>query len=579
MSILPSLRFLLILICSTACSTLSVWAQPPDRIFFNGRVVTVDSQFHIAEAVATAGERITAVGTTAELLSSAGPTTERIDLQGKMLLPGLIDSHVHATGASTFEFDHAVPDVRSVAEALDYIRQRAEVLEDGQWIRVQQMFITRLEERRFPTREELDQVAPRNPVIFRTGPDIAVNSLALEQSGIAEDYQLPEGSTGRIERDAQGKMTGIIRGESGVIKYEESLASPTADQRRQLLRQLLHDYNSVGLTSVSDRNVSRSALDLYSEMHRDNELSVRVFLYYGINPDSNPATIEQQLQELRSHPLHAYNDRLWLRGIKVFLDGGMLTGSAYMREPWGKSDIYSITDPEYRGTLKITPERLYQISRMALSAGFQMTAHAVGDGAVHNLIDAYERVAEEIDLKSARPCITHCNFMSASAIERMQRLGIVADLQPAWLYLDGATLEKQFGYQRLEYFQPYLALFEAGVVVGGGSDHMQKIGSMRSVNPYNPFLGMWIALTRQPRGSDKPLHPEQKLSRAQAIQLYTINNAYLSFEEQQKGSIEVGKLADMIVIDRDLLECPAEEVRDTQVLQTYLGGQLVWEHK
>src|SRR5215471_1375037 len=143
-------------------------------------------------------------------------------------------------------------------------------------------------------------------------------------------------------------------------------------------------------------------------------------------------------------------------------------------------------------------------------------------------------INEDLPVRERRPCITHSNFMSAEAIERMHQLGIVADLQPAWLWLDGATLVAQFGDERLAYFQPYKSLFDRGVVIGGGSDHMQKIGSRRSVNPYNPFLGMWITLARQPRRSDSPLHPEQRLTREQALRLYTINNAFLTFEEKEK---------------------------------------------
>jgi predicted amidohydrolase YtcJ len=147
------------------------------------------------------------------------------------------------------------------------------------------------------------------------------------------------------------------------------------------------------------------------------------------------------------------------------------------------------------------------------------------------------------------------------------------------LWLDGATLRKQFGDERLAYFQPYKSLFENGITVGGGSDHMQKIGSLRSINPYNPFLGMWITLTRQPRWSDQPLHTEQRISREQAIRLYTINNAYLMFEENERGSLENGKLADFIVLDRDILTCPVDEVRKIQVERTYLGDKLVYNRQ
>jgi predicted amidohydrolase YtcJ len=154
-------------------------------------------------------------------------------------------------------------------------------------------------------------------------------------------------------------------------------------------------------------------------------------------------------------------------------------------------------------------------------------------------------------------------------------LGIVADLQPPWLWLDGGVLTKQFGDARLRYFHPYKSLFENGVMAGGGSDHMQKIGGFRSINPYNPFLGMWIVLTRNPRWTDQTLHAEQRVTREQAIRLYTINNAYLTFEEKEKGSLEKGKLADLIVLDRDILTSPVEEVKNIKVEQTYLGGRQV----
>ncbi len=195
---------------------------------------------------------------------------------------------------------------------------------------------------------------------------------------------------------------------------------------------------------------------------------------------------------------------LWLRGIKAFLDGGMLTGSAYMRQPWGVSKIYAIDDPQYRGVRFIDAEKLYRIAKSALASGLQFTAHSQGDGAVDAMVEAYERInRDDFSVRERRPSITHASFMSAEAIAKMQALGVVANLQPAWLYLDGMTLRQHFGAERLAYFHPYRTLFEKGVTVGGGSDHMQKIGSLRSINPYNPFLGMWTTLVRRPRGSGR----------------------------------------------------------------------------
>ncbi|MDA1236281.1 MAG: amidohydrolase family protein, partial [Acidobacteria bacterium] len=240
---------------------------------------------------------------------------------------------------------------------------------------------------------------------------------------------------------------------------------------------------------------------------------------------------------------------------------------------------YSITDPGYRGLRFVPPGKAYAITRLALTHGLQPTAHSVGDGAVHAMIDAYEEINDEFRVREMRPCITHSNFMSPEAIEKMAEIGIVADLQPAWLERDGATLLKQFGEARLSYFQPYKSLQEAGVIVGGGSDHMQKIGGMRSINPYNPFFGMWITLQRQPRWSESIVHPEQRLTREEAIRLYTINNAFLTFTERERGSLEAGKLADLIVLDRDILTCPLDQVQAIEVERTYLGGKLVYQQE
>jgi predicted amidohydrolase YtcJ len=298
---------------------------------------------------------------------------------------------------------------------------------------------------------------------------------------------------------------------------------------------------------------------------------------YGVDAQAPLDRVEAAIRETASHPLHQRNEMLWLRGIKAFLDGGMLTGSAYMRQPWGVSKIYAIDDPTYRGVRFIDPEKLYRIARAALANDLQFTAHAQGDAAVEAMVEAYERInREDFPVRDRRPSISHASFMSAEAIAKMQTLGVVANLQPAWLYLDGGTLRQHFGLERLAYFHPYRTLFEKGVTVGGGSDHMQKIGSLRSINPYNPFLGMWTTIVRQPRRASEALHPEQTLTREQAIRLYTINNAFLTFQEDRKGSLERGKLADFIVLDRDILTCPVDQVKDIKVESTYLNGTRVY---
>lgn len=552
--------------------------QPaPGQIFHHGKIVTVDSQFRTVEAMAIRDGRLVAVGTNAEILRLAGSGTEQVDLGGKMVLPGLIDSHVHAPSASMYEFEQPVPDMESVEDVLAYIRARAEATEPGRWLTLSQVFITRLRDQRYPTRAELDRAAPRHPVAFRTGPDASLNSMALSRSGIDATFKVPDGEPCRVERDASGQPTGILRNCSRYIKSESGRSQPTEADRLARLRELLADYNSVGITSIADANTDKAGLELYRRLLEQNALTCRTFIVYGVDAQEPLERIQAAIREAASHPLHQHHDMLWVRGIKAFLDGGMLTGSAYMRQPWGVSRIYAIEDPEYRGVRFIEPEKLYQIAKLALANDLQFTAHSQGDAAVDAMVEAYERIdRDDFPVRDRRPSITHASFMSPEAIAKMKTLGVVANLQPAWLYLDGATLRRHFGVERLASFHPYRTLAEQGVTVGGGSDHMQKIGSLRSINPYNPFLGMWTTLERRPRGSDEPLHPEQNLTREQAIRLYTINNAFLTFEEARKGSLEPGKLADFIVLDRDILTCPVDQVKDIQVEATYLGGARVY---
>lgn len=560
----------------SACQSLPQEGEA-DLIFTNAKIVTVDPSDSIAEAMAVRGGKILRVGSRQEVMATQGANTQVVDLQGKTVLPGLIDSHTHPNGASMIEADHEIPEMETIQDVLDYVRSRAQVVPEGEWIRVRQVFITRLKERRYPTRQELDAAAPRHPVIFSTGPDASLNSLALRRSGIDKNFQADE--RGKVEKDpVTGEPTGIIRNYSRYVRLPEggSGEQPSEELRSRRLRMLLEDYSANGLTSIADRSASASDVERYQRLLEEGGVNVRISISHHVSTDGTTEEVQERIREVARHPLVHAGPRLKIVGIKTFLDGGMLTGSAYLREPWGVSQIYSIDDPQYRGVLFIPREKLIPIVRTTIESGLQFTAHSVGDGAVHLLLEAYEEVAKEIPIRGARPCITHCNFMSLEAVESMARLGVVADIQPAWLYLDTRTLSAHFGYERLRYFQPLKTIFEKGAIAGGGSDHMQKIGSLRSVNPYNPFLGMWTTITRRARDYTGELHPEEALTRLQAIRFYTLNNAYLLFQDDQTGSLEEGKLADFVVLDRDILTCPVDEIREIQVLATYLEGQPVY---
>ena len=549
-----------------------------DLILHHGKIVTADRAFSINEALAVKGDQVIQVGSDADVLRSRGPNTTLVDLAGKMVLPGLIDSHTHPTDACMIEFDHPLPEMETIADVLKYIHARAESLGPAQWVVVRQVFITRLKEQRYPTRAELDQAAPSNPVLFATGPDASLNSLALKLSGIDSNFQID--GPGKIEKDPlTGEPTGILRNCTRYVKVSPSDNKPTEQDRERRLIEQFKDYNSVGITSVIDRDAYAPAIARYQKMHDAGALTVRLGISHHIETLGPLDKILEEIRRVAAHPLRHGGPWLRIVGIKTYLDGGMLTGSAYMREPWGVSKIYAIDDPNYRGVLFIPRDKLVPIVREAVTAGLQFTAHTVGDGAVHTLLDAYEEINKSKSVAPTRPCITHSNFMSQEAIDQAARLGVVVDIQPAWLYLDTRTLAAQFGYDRLRYFQPLRSLFAAGVIAGGGSDHMQKIGSLRSINPYNPFLAMEVAITRRAKGYDRPLHPEEALTREQAIRFYTINNAHLLFLEDRIGSLEEGKQADFVVIDRDLLTCPENDIREARALATYLDGKRVFQRQ
>src|SRR5881409_3230314 len=407
-------------------------AQDADIILHGGKIVTADAKFSIAQAVAVKSGRILKVGSDREILMLKGPQTRTVDLDGKTVLPGLMDSHVHPADACLTEFDHPIPEMETIQDVLDYIRRRAAVVKEGEWIELRQVFITRLLEQRYPTRDELDRAAPKHPVVFSTGPDASLNSLALKLSGMDRNFKVTDGGPGYIEKDPTlGEPTGILRSCTRFVKSRPTGRQPNKEDRKQRLLELLDDYLATGFTSICDRDASEDEIQQYRELHQDGKLKLRVSLSQHIETIGPMEEIQRNIQRVAGDPLVKGGDWLKIIGIKTYLDGGMLTGSAYMLAPWGLSKIYSITDPQYRGVLFIPRERLLPIVKTTLESGIQFTAHTVGDGAVHSLLDVYEELNKTRPIKQNRPCITHSNFMSQDAVRKLAQLGVVVDIQPA----------------------------------------------------------------------------------------------------------------------------------------------------
>jgi predicted amidohydrolase YtcJ len=548
-------------------------AADADLILHNGKVVTVDAAFRVVEAIAVKDGRIAAVGTNADILRrERNPRTKLVNLRGKGVVPGLIDAHVHALEAGLSEFRAALPTLDSIAAIQDYIRSSARSRPKGAWIVVPRTLPPRLKEMRFPTRQDLD-VTTDHPVVFDGSYVWGANSLALKISGITRDTPDPPG--GEIVKGPDGEPTGILRNASQLLKGVAHSEAFNDEEKVAALSQMLHLYAAAGLTAVGDRAVTPMEVAIYEKLKSHGETPVRVVLTWRINA-ARP--VEEVVSEIRASSWTTNWGDDWLRfgSFKVTLDGGQSVGTAYQRMPYGSfgRQLYGQTDPDARGTLFIEPGKLYRIMSAARDKGWQLTAHVQGGGAIDALLDAFQQLDREKPIAPSRSHVMHGSFMSEEALNRMQRMGVLVDVQPGWLHFDVPALKKVFGLENMRYFFPLRSFIDRGIVVAGGSDHMIGHDKNTAVNAFNPFFNMWASITRRTREGEV-IYPQEKISRQEALKMWTIWAAYLQFAEKTRGSIEPGKFADFVVIDRDYLGCAEEDIRRIEPVATIVNGRVV----
>ena len=544
-------------------ATSLVYAQEnADLVLKNGAIYTADAARSWADAVAIKGGKIIYVGPDAGVQPYVSPTTRVIDLQGKMLLPGFTDSHVHPVSSGMQLNDCVLNNISSVSGVLEAVKQCKVNLKGKKWL-VGAGWDLPLFANANPTKNLLDQIAPDVPVFLEAmdGHSAWVNSKALALAGVNRNTKDPE--RGRIERDKNGEPSGTLR-EAAISLVARHIPAPTQNDYIEGLRRALKLANSFGITAVHDAGASLEELKAYKTLDDRGELTLRVVAATRINPDKAEAQIPE-LIKLRS----LYNTpRLQATAAKIFADGVLESHTALLLEPY-------VDQPETRGPANYTPEKLTKLITALDRASFQVHVHAIGDGAVRMTLDAFAAAQKANGRNDGRHHIAHLELISPGDIPRFAKLGVIANFQPLWAYADTyitQLTEPIIGPERSRWLYPIGSVVRTGAVVVGGSDW--------SVTSLNPLEAIQIGTTRYGLTDAKRVSwlPDERADLSTMIAAYTINGAYLSHREKQTGSIEVGKAADLIVLSDNLFTIPAESIHKAKVLLTLLDGKEVFRH-
>jgi predicted amidohydrolase YtcJ len=555
--------------------------KPADLIVHNGKVVTMDHAGTVAQAVAIRDGVIVAVGRNDDVRKLAGPETRTIDAGGKLVVPGLIETHTHATGAARGEVDQPFVQLGSIAEIQDWVRRRVGEAGKDEWIRLPRVDVTRIRERRLPTRQDLDEAAGDHPAVFNwqyANKQVQVlNAAAIRAAGITKDTKPPSG--GKIHLDDNGEPTGMLEN-AGALTSRFLPRKNVADaEYLDSLERLLHHYNAVGITSIFDRNSNVEGVRTYQKLKAQDRLTVRATVTIGLSTDG---TVEGTEKSIKALPFQHGEGDDWVRvgPLKVGVDGGVLYGTAFMRSPYGPDSfsLYGISDAAYRGDLRISAEKLKNIIRTGHRLGWQMSSHVTGDAGVDAVLNAVEAANEDSPIVPKRYTLIHAYFPNPDTARRAARLGVCVDTQPAWYYKDGDALADALGATRLKSFIGLKTWQDAGVKTAINADHMQGFGRATSLNPYDPFIAMYTAITRKTE-TGLVIGPEERISRLDALRMVTIDAAWLSFDETNKGSLEVGKFGDLAILSEDLLTCPEDHIREIRSVATVVGGKVVLEAK
>jgi predicted amidohydrolase YtcJ len=548
---------------------------PADTVLINGAVLTVDRTDAVAPAVAIAGGKIVAVGTTAQIKALAGATTEVIDLRGRAVTPGLIDTHVHFSAADAlFSVDLGDADVKSIEEVKKRIAARVAAVKPGEWIRGRGWDEGKYAEKRYITAADLDAVAPDNPVwlTHTTGHYGVGNSYAMKIAEVRAGT--PDPPAGTIDRDAKGAPTGVFK-ESAMGLVSRHVPPLTRDQQKQGIAEIVRRFNSEGMTGAKDPGIGVAKWELYQELLEDGQLTVRVFALW-----SGPRRLDDKdavLARVKANPRQAglaAGGMLVSGGVKMYMDGSGGARTAWMYTDWNKNlnDI----DSGNAGYPVTEPKAYRQMATELHNAGVHVSTHAIGDRAIDWVIDTYDQALTATPTRGLRHGLIHANTPTDRAIDLMARLQREYDAgypeaSAGFMWWIGDNYAGNFGPQRNLRMKPFQTFLRKGVQWGGGSDY--------SVTPFAARYGIWASVARQALNGTYGVTPfgmAEAVDVKTALRSYTAWAARTMFLEDRIGTIEVGKDADLAVWDRNPYAVPTAQLKDMRCEMTLVRGKVVY---
>jgi predicted amidohydrolase YtcJ len=559
-----------LLIVSLSILLLSLLAatpkpQPADIVLKNGNVYTVNPKRPNADVIAIKGDRIVFVGSNAEAQKYVGPATRVIDLQGKTVVPGFTDAHCHLTGIGQREMTLNLEGITNLEDFLARVKARVDQAKPGEWVTGRGWIETFWQPPVFPTREDLDGVAPNNPVFLvrADGHGAVANSAALKIGGVTKESKDPFG--GQIIRNKEtGEPAGMLLDNAQAF-VSRHIPSRTEGDAEQAVILGVKRSIELGWTEVQDAGGSYADVELFKKLFAAGKIKIRIYkAVYGPGPEANRLLKEGPI-------LGAFQGRLNVRTIKVVSDGALGSRGAALLEPYSDSKDSS-------GFLRVKEEDLQPMLQAALEKGIQVETHAIGDRANRFTLDQYEKAFKTVPdgkrkIRDPRWRDEHSQIINPADLPRFAKLGVIPSMQPSHAIGDLHFAPSRLGLERLKGAYAWQTLLQSGAIIPGGSDAPVERGE--------PMIEFYAAVSRKDiRGvSGEGWHPEEAVTREQALKMFTIWPAYAAFAESLRGTIEVGKLADLTIFSADIMKIPEPEILKTRNLMTIINGEVVYEEK